>query len=244
MNCEFLHSLMSQHDACEVTERGVRFETHCYYPSFDRVAVYVSQHGQGYRITDGGEAAKSAFMHGRDDHAFDSSLKKACLRYGTEPIEGALVAEVENADWLFSAILAVANGAAQAAAETSNRVAVRKTKELREKIHAALVEVVPPHTLATEYMHRGKSGRLWRIDYAVVEERTPLLVKAITPDINSINSNYTTFDDIYEAEQNHARRFSVHDKQLTNEDRSLMLRVAELVPLSALAGGARAALNR
>lgn len=244
MNCEFLHSLMAKHSDCEVTERGLRFATHCYYPSFDRVAVYVSKHGDGFRVTDGGDAAKSAFIHGRDDQAFDASLKRACARYGVEPMEGALVAEVENSDWLFPAILAVANGAAQAASETSTKVAVRNTKELRAKIHSALVDVVPEHTLATDYTRRGKSGRLWRIDFAVVEERHPLLVKAISPDINSINSNYTTFDDIYEAESNRSRRFSVYNRQLGNEDRSLMLRVAELVPLSALAGGARAALGR
>lgn len=243
MNCDFLRNLAAKHDDCEFTERGLRFKTHCFYPSLDRVAVYVSKHGEGYRVTDGGEAAASAFRHGRDNYAFDASLKKVCSRYGVEPIEGALVAEVPTDDWLFPAILAVANGASQAAYETIEKVVRRKTKELRAKIHTALIDVVPPTKLATEYTYRGKSGRLWKIDFAVPEERAPLLVKAITPDINSVNSNYTTYDDIYEAERNHARRFSVFDRQLGNEERALMLRVAELVPLGSLAGGARAALT-
>lgn len=243
MNCEFLRNLSGMHDECEITDRGIRFKTHCFYPSLERVAVYVSKHGEGFRVTDGGEAAASAFRHGRDDYAFEASLKRVCSRYGLEPLEGALVAEVPDNDWLFSAILAVANGAAQAAHETSDKVIKRKAKELRTKIHAALIDVVPPHKLATEFTYRGKSGRLWKIDFAVPEERAPLLVKAITPDINSVNSNYTTYDDIYEAERNHARRFSVFDRQLGNEERALMLRVAELVPLESLSGGTRTALN-
>jgi hypothetical protein len=244
MNCNELRLLLSKYDDCEVTDHGLRLKTHCYYPSFDRVAVYVSKYGEGYRITDGGEAARSAFVHGRDDQAFESSLKKACGRFGTSPVQGALVAEVENEDWLFSAILAVANGAAYAASETSTKVSARKTKELRVKMHDILAEIVPPHTIATEYMYRGDSGRLWKIDYAVVETFKPLLLKAITPDINSINSNHTTYSDIAEADETYARRFSVYETELNPEDRSLMLQVAELVPLVSLSKGARAALNR
>jgi len=244
MNCDELRLLLSKQLECEATEFGFRLKTHCYYPSFDRVAVYVSKYGDGYRVTDAGEAAHSAFIHGRDDHAFEANLKKACTRYGTEPIEGSLVAEIKDEEWLFEAILAVANGASFAASETSNKVSARKMKELRTKIHDTLVEIVPPHTVATEYMYRGSSGRLWKIDYAVVEEHKPLLLKAISPDINSINSNYTTFGDIAEGERDYARRFSVFETELKQEDRSLMLQVAELVPLVSLDKGARMALGR
>lgn len=243
MDCNFLHQLAAKHVDCEVTERGLRFTTHCYYPSFDRVAVYVSRFGEGFRLSDGGDAARSAFIHGRDDQAFEISLKKACVRFGVEPHEGALVAQVDSEEWLFAAILAVANGAAQAASETSSKVSARKTRELRLKIHAALSDVVPAHTIATEYTYPGRSGHNWKIDYAILKNQSPLLVKAISPDVNSINSNYTTFDDIFEAEENYTRRFSVFEQKLKHEDQSLMLRVAELVPLASLEIGARAALS-
>jgi hypothetical protein len=241
MDCEALRRLFAKHDHCEATDRGLRMATHCYYPSFDRVWVYISHHGEGFRVTDGGEAARAAFMHGRDEAAFAASLRKACSRYGLEPSNGALVAEVKEADWIFAAVLAVANGAAQAASETSTKVSERKVKMLKEKIHDTVAEIVPRHAIATEFMFRGNSGHLWKIDFAVIETRRPLLLKAIVPDQNSINSNYTAFSDIAEIKED-VRRFSVHDTELKPEDKSLMLQVAELVPLASLDRGARAAL--
>lgn len=244
MNCEQLLAILAKGYNCEPTEQGIRFLSHCYYPSFDRVAVYLTTRGEGFRITDGGDAARNAFIHGRDDQAFEASLRRASNRYGLQASSGILTAEVESIEWLFPAILAVANGAAQAASETSSKVSERKVKELRAKIHDTLVEIVPEHTIATEYHYRGSSGRLWTIDYAVVEVASPLLLKAITPDINSINSNYTTYGDIAEIAHEEVSRFSVFDTELKQEDRSLMLQVAELVPLTALDKGARAALGR
>lgn len=243
MNCEELRRLFARHDYCEATDRGIRVATHCYYPSLDRVWVYISQHGEGFRVTDGGEAARSAFLHGRDNPAFENSLRKACARYGLEPLEGSLVADVKEPDWIFAAVLAVANGAAQAAAETSAKISERKIKALRAKIRDTVAEIIPPHLIATEYMYRGNSGHLWKIDFAVVEVTSPLLLKAIIPEQNSINSNYTAFGDIAEI-RDHVRRFSVYDTELKAEDKSLMLQVAELVPLQSLHKGARAALSR
>lgn len=243
MNCEELRRLFAKHEYCEATERGLKIATHCYYPSFDRVWVYVSQHGDGFRVTDGGGAASAAFMHGRDDPAFNSSLARACSRYGLESNDGSLVADVDTADWLFAAVLAVANGAAQAATETSTKVSERKVKVLRNQILDAIADVVPRHTIATEYMYRGNSGHLWKIDFAIVEPRSRLLLKAIIPEQNSINSNYTAFGDIAEIKDN-VRRFSVYDKDLKPEDKALMLQVAELVPLAAVSKGTRAALSR
>ncbi|RIX31582.1 hypothetical protein [Sphingomonas edaphi] len=244
MNCDELRNLFAKNDLCQTTEYGVRFETHCYYPSFDRVAVHISKYGDGFRVTDAGDAARSAFIHGRDEAAFETSLKKACNRFGLMANESSLVADVPDKEWLFSAILAVANGAAQASAETSARVLHRKVSELRKRIHDTLAEIVPEHTIASEYEYRGESGRLWPIDFAVVEVKSPLLLKAVTPDANSINSNYTAFGDIAAAERDRIKRFSVHDSPLRNEDVALMLQVAQLVPLASLSGGARKALGR
>lgn len=244
MNCEELLAILAKHQVCEPTEQGLRVATDCYYPSFDRVFVYVSQRGTWFHVNDGGDAARNAFIHGRDDQAFDASLKRSCSRYTLKPVGSMLTAEVDSVDWLYPAILAVANGAAHAATETSSKVSERKVKELRAKIHDTLVEIVPSHTIATEYRYRGSSGRLWTIDYAVTEIASPLLLKAITPDINSINSNYTTYGDIADIGQDGVSRFSVFDTDLKSEDRALMLQVAELVPLLSLDQNARAALGR
>jgi hypothetical protein len=243
MNCDELRRLFAKHEQCEMTDSGLRFATHCYYPSMDRVWVYVSELGDGFRVSDGGEAARAAFINGRDDEAFDASLRRACKRYGLDPHEGALVAEVREAEWIFPAILAVANGASQAASETSLRVSERRLRVLKALMRDTLGGIVPSHRVATDYMFRGNSGRLWRLDYAVVETRIPLLLKAILPERNSINSNYATFGDIAEIKEDDARRFSVFDSPLEPVDTSLMLQVAELVPVKSLEKGARSVLE-
>jgi hypothetical protein len=242
INCDDLHALLAKHVDCEQTPRGLRFSTHVYYPSHQRVNVYVTSHGDGYLISDGGEAASEAFLLGRDEHAFEAALKRVCNRHALKPANGALLAEVNDREWLFPAILAVANGAAQAAAETSTRVSERRIKQLKELIRNTMIGIVPEQALATEYQFRGNSGRLWKIDYAVLETRSPLLLKALIPERNSINGNYTAFGDIAEVKDG-IRRFSVFDSELKTEDKSLMLQVAELIPVTKLEGGARAALQ-
>ena len=40
------------------TDEGVRLETHCLYPSFDPVIIYVAKVGDGYKVSDGAGALR------------------------------------------------------------------------------------------------------------------------------------------------------------------------------------------
>lgn len=64
MNCDQLRALLADGDACEDTPMGLRILTDCLYPSFEPVSVYVSTFGDDFRVTDGGGAATSTFLHG------------------------------------------------------------------------------------------------------------------------------------------------------------------------------------
>jgi hypothetical protein len=241
MDCEMLHALLNDRSYCERTEYGHKLLTHCYYPSFERVAVYVSQFGDGFIVTDGGGAASAAFMHGKDDATFAESARRAANRFSLEIEGGVLLARTDTKDWLHAAMLAVANGAAMASAEASEHIALKRETELRTAIKSALLEVVAEHNIASDYAYRGSSGTLWRIDFALLNLNCPILIKAVLPNRNSVTANYAAWGDI--AANDDAIRYSAHNRPLKQEDQSLILQVANLVPTTALAKGARQAIG-
>lgn len=236
MDCEELQKAMARLGVCEVTDFGTKLVTHCLYPSFDVVAVYVSRWGDGYRVSDGGGAVHSVLAHGRDDAAVKSAFKKACLSHSLIVKKGVIESEVSGEEWVPSAVLAVANASATVAS-----IAVQTIKETAEKnlgslIYNELVKATLPKFIASNYEYKGVSGKTWHIDYAVLGKKA-LLVKAVTSHHNSISSNYTTYGDI--AAANGASRFSVYETNLEQEDSALLRQVADLVPLTSLEAGVR-----
>jgi hypothetical protein len=240
MLCDEVRAILSAGDRCEETAHGARVVTHCLYPSFDPVEVFISKWGAGYRVTDAGGAVGAALRHGRDDQAAAAALKKAAHRHGLTLTDGVLSVEAPSADWLWAAVAGVANASAEAAKATVEAVVAAQEKAIAEQIYAALTRVVSPKLVAKEYPLRGSSGREWRVDYAVLRERHRLYVKAVSPHYNSVVSNYATFGDA--PQEAGAHRFSVYTDPLKGEDEALLRQVAELVPLRAVEAGARRAL--
>lgn len=232
MRCGDLKDVLERLVSCEETAAGTRISTSCYYPSMDRVSVYVSRSGDGFRVTDSGEAAKSAVIHGRADSTVEAGLKKASNYYSVEVRDGVLVAELSSEDWLDAAISAVANAAAMAA-----RTAVEHPERLpvltfTDRIGQVLGRAAPPQHVRRNYSLRGRSGSEWSVDYAVLASRTPLLVKALKPHRTSVAINYSTFSDV--ADGDSVKCFAVFDRPIKEESAALIRRVARLVPLSAL----------
>ena len=123
MICEDIIAAMGAGQVCEETEQGARFVTHCLYPSFTPVAVFVTKLGDGYRVTDGGQALRVAWDHGRDNAQAKRMVAQEAGRYHLSVTdEGALVATVPSIEWLRSAILAVANASAGAANATLGKL--------------------------------------------------------------------------------------------------------------------------
>lgn len=241
MDCTELQNILDSRRYCERSSLGMKLLTQCLYPSADPVYVHVGTWGDGFRVSDGGGAVESALVHGRDDYSIQVGLHSARDRHSLRVEGGQLVAEVPNRDWLPSAILAVANGAAHAAEVATDHQTKKAEKTLAAKIGHALHELAPERLIAREYEYRGESGKLWHIDFAITVEDRPLLIKAVTPHHNSISSNYTTFGDVRSKPN---RRNSVYQRRPANEDASLLRQVSELVPFAALANGVQEALTR
>lgn len=134
MECNDLRSLLAGFERCEPSDFGVKIFTHCYYPSFERVPVHVRRWEDHFIVTDAGASARSAFVHGADDAAVKSGLKKACDRHSLAKEGAALVAQVPSEEWLGAAILAVANGSAEAAYTAIEHVSAKRERQALEKI--------------------------------------------------------------------------------------------------------------
>lgn len=240
MNCADLRKLAEQLDQCRETDYGTRFDTHCLYPSFEPVSVFISRWGEGYRVTDGGRAVQCAFAHGKDEASLQRAIKEAAEKYMLTAREGAFEVSVENREWLLSAILTVANASALAANIAVQYVQEASENVLKSQIHSALNKTVKPQAIAPGYSYSGASGKKWPIDYAVMD-RSLILIKAISPHHVSVNSNYAAYSDI--AARDGGLRYSVFDRKLSDDDRALMRQVAELVPVEALSKGLRQALS-
>lgn len=227
MNCADLDSLLTRTPRCVEVEGGVRFATHCLYPSSDQVHVFIGQRRDGFRVTDGGGAWRSALRVGR---ANNSIFDVACRRYSVKSGGGIIVAEPPDGDWLYAAALAVANASAMAA-RTALELHERSEKSLNSEIYDTLSRHIPKHRIARNYEYRGRSGHMWPIDFAVMRTETTLL-KSVSQNGNSINSNYATFGDI--GDNSALVKLSIFDGELKQDSAALIRQVAALVPLSAL----------
>lgn len=242
MNCDEIHQLLNSGDLCQETERGLRLLTDCLHPSFEQAAVYVVRMGNGFIVTDGGDAASVTLRHGRDDAAIQTCLKQASIRFSVELDDGVLKARAPNADWLKSAILAVANASAMASSNAVAVVIAKQDQALRAAIRFEIAKVVPEHRISSDFEYRGGSGRVWHVDFAVIGDRGPMLIKAVTPHPNSISAGYTAFGDI--GVNDNIPRFAVYDRPPSAENQALIRQVAQLMPLSSVENGLRQALSR
>lgn len=240
MICEDIRAALSANEFCEETDEGARIVTDCLYPSFEPVCVFVARFGEGYRVSDGGGAATSAWQHGREESR--RTLAKFAVRYGVESSDGVVHAYAPSTDWLQSAVLGVANASAAAAHAALERAAQAAEQVLSERIFEALSRVVTAKNIAKDFEYHGVSGKHWKADFAVSSSNDLLIVNAVTPHPISISAKYVAFADV-DSGSVAAKKFAVHDRSLNSEDTSLITQVASLVPIRALEGGVRRALS-
>jgi hypothetical protein len=229
MRCDELDALLTRVPSCELSDDGgARLLTHCLYPSADPVHVYVSRWGDGFRVSDGGGAIVSALQHVRST---EGMFEKARRQYSVDERDGILVAEPVSAEWLWPAILAVANASAMAAQQAVEVAQNKSQKALKSAIFNQLSSVVPEKNIASGYEFKGRSGHLWPLDYAVLLDEL-ILIKTVVQNGNSINSNYATFGDI--GDDIGLSKFCVHDAKLKPDSTALLRQVATLMPPEAV----------
>ncbi|MCE7999967.1 MAG: hypothetical protein HEP70_13985 [Rhodobiaceae bacterium] len=233
MLCDQIRKALSILDVCEETESGSRVVTQCLYPSFDPVNVFVVKYGDGFKIHDGGGAARCAWIHGRDGALVNNALSRSAALYHVELVEETIVAEVPNLDWLLNAVLATANASANAARSIVEHSVASAEATLKDRIFDTLVGYVPKRRITKDYSYVGRSGKPHHFDYAVRENGSDvLLMSAVSPHHVSVAAKYVAFSDIEAT--NLLGRYAVYDRQLDQDDVSLLQQVAEIVPLRAL----------
>lgn len=233
MSCEAISLAMSGFDVCEPTLDGARVATHCLYPSFESVHVYVVKEGDYFTVHDGGGAYRSAWEHGRDEKVIGHEIhKQACRHHLLDDGKSLIVRDVHS-EWLRSAILAVANASAAAANAAVERAVAAADEALVSKIDRKLTGMFAPNRIARQFSMKGMSGGDRHFDFAIRGiEGYDLLINGVTSFHASYNAKYVAFSDV---EIDIENRIAVREEPLRTDVQALMQRVATIVPLTALA---------
>jgi hypothetical protein len=239
MSCDEVRNALREFNGCVETEEGSRVTTHCLYPSFETVDVFVAKLGTGYRVHDSGGAARVAWTHGRDYPLIKKMISRQALRFciGVSDSGDTLIAEAKTAEWLTSAILAVANASASAAHSAIERMVAATEALLSDRIYDTLSKTVGAPAITKEFEIAGKSGKHHRFDFAVSAPNELILIDAVAPHHISISAKYVAFADVTNRIDRKLEKFAVHDRRLEPDDESLMSQVALLVPIASLGMG-------
>lgn len=224
---------------CTETSEGVRVTTHCVYPSFEPVTVFVARLGEGFCVHDGGGGERAAWIHGRNRHLISKMLSRSADRYGIRELDSVLIANAANIDWLPAAILSVANAsaaAANAAVEESTRTAQR---DLDDRVSEILLRAVKPSSISRHFPFTGQSGKKHHFSFVIKEHDHLLLLETVVPHHVSIAAKYVAFADTRFESHEGIERFAVYERKLEASDASLLHQVADLVPLVALDPGVK-----
>jgi hypothetical protein len=246
MSCQEVRAALSAIDTCVETEEGSRITTHCLYPSFENVKVFVAKVGEGFRVHDAGGASRVAWVHGRDYPLIRKVIARQATRYSVCVSEtgDTLFVDAKSVDWLASAIFAVANASASAAHLAIERMVSATEAQLGDRIFETLSRIVPAPSIAKRFEMPGKSGKRHSFDFAVKQEDELILIDAVAPHHISISAKYVAFADVANRTDGAVEKFAVHDRPLARDDESLLLQVACLVPIKSLEPGVRRALHQ
>jgi len=240
MSCEEIRAALSMFDTCEETPDGARIATHCLYPSFESVRIYVAKTGDSFRVHDGGGAHDAAWLHGRDEGAISRALIKECSRFRLALSGETLVASGISREWLGSAILSVANASASAANTAVAKMIAAAEEMLVDRIQKALSDTFGVGGFKRSVEVKGKSGGARHFDFAVRGANdNDLLINGVSPHHSSISAKYVAFAD---AEGDQLHKFAVFDRRLETDDTALLQQVASIVPIGSLSRGAKRVL--
>lgn len=241
MFCEVIRKALADFSGCVLTDAGARVATHCLYPSFEPVHVFIAKVGDGFDVHDGGSAFRAAWLHGRDEPVINKAIRDACGKFQLGLSERAIHAKVTSADWIASAILGVANASALAAHEAVAKIIAVAEEALVAKMDRTLAAALGPKAFERNVEVKGMSGGARHFDFMVGTPSDPkMLINGVASHRNSISAKYVAFAD---TELEKSKKFAVHESELGHDDTLLLLQVASVVPLASLGPGARRSLH-
>lgn len=232
MDCDAIRSAMRGFDDCHPTADGARIATHCLYPSFEVVHVFVVREHDTFTVHDDGGAFHAAWSHGRDVKGITKVLANEAERRKLSLCDNRIIAAKISPDWLRSAILTVANASASAASAIIAKSTSQSDEALISKIDRMLTSRVAQARIARGFTLKGSSGGDRHFDFAVRrDEGYNLLISGVTSHHSSYFAKYVAFSDVDTVVEH---KLAVRDGALKTDVEALMQKVAFIVPLTAL----------
>ena len=234
LDCDMIHTAMGEFSSCEATPNGMLVSTHCLYPSFEPVNVYVVGFGDGFIVHDNAEAARLVWMYGVDERSFKRFASNSARAFDCN-VEGAQIqCEAGSADWLWAAIASVANASSDAARTAVGKVRHSKEGSLIQKAKAIFDGADWKPDTKLNFPFPGNSGKVHSFDLAIMAGGQTALMDAVTPHHTSIAAKYVAFSDTMN--QPGIYKYALYDGELGQQDKALMSNVADLISYKSLEG--------
>jgi hypothetical protein len=233
LDCATVDQAIGRYEGCAPTEDGLRVMTHCLYPSFEQVAVFVVSKGSDLIVHDGAGAARAAWLHGSEPRAVSRSLTNAAAS-GCEVKDHTIMTRAASVDWLWAAIASVANASSDAARASAGRIRQTAEETLIRKTKAILDSAAwkPGTKLDAEYP--GESGKIHKFDLMIEHGTEIALMDAVVSHPNSIAAKYLAFSDT--EKRRGLYKYALYDNDLAPEDKTLLSNVADLIAYQAILG--------
>lgn len=234
LDCDVIHAAIGRPASCKRTDDGLLVSTHCLYPSFEAVDVFVVGHGSGFIVHDSSQAARIAWMYGVEDRSFGRLAKHSAKAFGCVVKGVQIQCEAPSSDWLWAAIVSVANASSDAARTAVGKIRISKEENIILKTKAVFDRALWKPSTKLEFQYPGSSGKIHTFDLAVISDGKTALFDAITPHPNSIAAKYLAFSDT--TTQPGIYKYAVYENELEPHDKALMSNVADLVSYKSLVG--------
>lgn len=231
MKCDLIVAALSDLQ-CEQTEDGARVLTHCLYPNFEQVAVYIQTHMDGFLVHDGGEGFDFAFMEARNPTALKGHMRDFSALYGVDSDDHRIFGRALSPEWLPNVVMAVANAAAAATNALVMSRSEQDDGEFRERTFDTLKAAFTEDNVTRRVKRRGRTGRLYSFAFSVAFHDQMALVDTVTPNPISVSTRFTSFSAV--GARTLGGAFLTYSRPLANEDSALLSEVADVLPLEAL----------
>jgi len=234
LDCSAIDQVMGKYEGCDHTDDGLRVRTHCLYPSFEQVEVFVVRHGEGFIVHDGAGAAGAAWLHGAEAKALARSLKTAAASFGCSVKDHTIKTIAPSDEWLWAAVASVANAASDAARASVGRIRQTEEENLIRKTKAILDSARWRPETRLDAQYPGQSGKIHTFDLMIEHEKQTALMDAVVSHPNSIAAKYLAFSDT--ESRPGLYKYALYDNNLAPEDKALLSNVSDLVAFNAISG--------
>lgn len=192
-------------------ENGVRFNTHCLYPSNGFVQVSVYGGGSEFYVTDAGGAFREAEAAGATIKHPDRQFSKLLKKQGLSIRQGAIYSPNVSLDSLPAAITIVANTSKEMADTIFETWRLERTRNFKEMVREFLKSQFVGSEVKEEKIS-GSSNKPHTFDNVVkFLNGSTLIIDPVLKDANSINSRVVANMDVHAKNYPNLRQSIVYD---------------------------------